>query len=90
MNEMYPIAKLGGQVLVIDKSDLPHVGKGEEAKEVKCVRVDFDKRTVDSPWDLEKHLRFNPWEEIRDEEERRVVMQRIETLFSELDHKVQE
>ena len=71
MNEIYPVAKLGDQVLIINKDDLPHIGK-ERAIEVWCIKIDFRHKTIDSIIELEKHLKFNPWEEV-DEDERDAI-----------------
>lgn len=83
MNEIYPIAKLGNQVLIINKRDLPYVGK-ERAIEVKCVRVDLEKGEIDDVLELEKHLKFNPWEEVT-ENERDGILRILSTKFSDLD-----
>jgi|SRR3989339_546401 len=83
MNEIYPIAKLGDQVLIVNKEDLPYIGK-ERALEVKCMRVDFRHKSIDAAIELEKHLKFNPWEELS-EEERKIVLQNLNTKFSDKD-----
>jgi hypothetical protein len=84
MNEIYPIAKLGDNVLIINKDDLLYIGK-ERAFEVKCIKVDLNHKTIDSIIELEKHLKFNPWEEIVTEEERIVILQNLNTKFSDND-----
>lgn len=81
MNEIYPIAKLGEHVLIVNKDDLLYIGK-ERALEVKCVKVDLGYRKIDSILELEKHLKFNPWEEVN-EDERNVILQIINTKFSD-------
>lgn len=81
MNEIYPIAKLGDQALIVNKEDLPYIGK-ERAFEVKCIRVDFRRKSIDVIIELEKHLKFNPWEEIS-EEERNIILQNLNTKFSD-------
>lgn len=83
MNEIYPIAKLGNQVLIINEDDLPYVGK-ERAIEVKCVMVDLEKGEADEILELEKHLKFNPWEEIT-ENERDEIFQALNVKFSDSD-----
>ena len=67
MNEIYPIAKLGDLILIINKDDLPYVGK-DNALEIKCVKVDLKHGLIDSVMELEKHLKFNPWEELSETE----------------------
>jgi hypothetical protein len=84
MNKIYPIAKLGDQLLIVNSDDLPYIGK-EKAMEVKCIQVDLTKRIIDDPFELEKHLKFNPWEEITTEEERIVILQSLNTMFSDED-----
>ena len=81
MNEIYPIAKLGNRVLIINKDDLSFVGK-ERALEVKCITVDLKHGVVDPIIELEKHLKFNPWEEIS-ENEREEVLKELGTKFSD-------
>lgn len=83
MNEIYPVAKLGDQVLIVNKDDLPYIGK-EKAFEVRCIRVDLRHRTIDPIIELEKHLKFNPWEEIS-QDERGIILQNINTRFSDQD-----
>ncbi|MEK7542967.1 MAG: hypothetical protein AAB503_01515 [Patescibacteria group bacterium] len=81
MNEIYPVAKLGYLVLVINKDDLPFIGK-ERALEVKCIKVDLKHKIIDPIIELEKHLKFNPWEEIADEE-RDIILQELGSKFSD-------
>ena len=83
MNEIYPVAKLPRQILLINKDDLPYIGK-ERALEVKCIMIDFDHKSIDAPIELEKHLKFNPWEEIS-EAERREFLQKLGAIFSDED-----
>lgn len=83
MNEIYPVAKLGDQILIINKDDLPYIGK-ERALEVECVKVDLKRGVIDPIIELEKHLKFNPWEEINDEE-RNIILQILNTKFSDKD-----
>jgi len=83
MNEIYPIAKLGNHILIINKADLSYVGK-ERAFEVKCVQMDLKRGTIDSIIELEKHLKFNPWEEINDDE-RNVILKNLGANFSDQD-----
>lgn len=81
MNELYPVAKLGDEVLVINKDDIPYVGK-ERAVDVKCVNVDLKHKEIDAITELEKHLKFNPWEET-DEEQRNAILQSLASTFSD-------
>ena len=81
MSELYPIAKLGERILIINKDDLAFVGK-ERAFEVKCVQVDLRNHAIDPVLELEKHLKFNPWEEIGGGE-RAGIVQQIRAAFSE-------
>lgn len=82
MNEIYPIAKLGSQILIVNKKDLPFIGK-ERAIEVKCVRVNLENAIIDEMLELEKHLKFNPWEEITSDEDRAVIVKILNTKFSD-------
>lgn len=84
MENIYPVAKLGDQILLIHKSDVPFVGK-ERALEVMCVKVDLRNQLIDEPTELEKHLKFNPWEEIMDENDRGTVLKILNTKFSDQD-----
>lgn len=81
MNEIYTVAKLGDQILLVNKNDLSYIGK-ERALEVKCIKVDLHHRTIEPIIELERHLKFNPWEEIS-EEHRDAILQNIITKFSE-------
>ena len=81
MNEIYPVAKLGYQILIINKDDLPFVGK-ERALEVKCIKVDLKHGVIDPLIELEKHLKFNPWEEVTDKE-RDIILQELGSKFSD-------
>ncbi|MDP3725558.1 MAG: hypothetical protein Q8R20_03775 [Nanoarchaeota archaeon] len=81
MNEIYPIAKLGDQILIVNKDDVPYIGK-ERALEVKCIKVDLKHRVIDPLIELEKHLKFNPWEEITDKE-RDIMLQELGSKFSD-------
>jgi hypothetical protein len=86
MNGIYPVAKLGDAVLIVNQDDLPYIGK-QRAYDVKCVRVDLKRGTIDPVIELEKHLKFNPWEEMS-EDERNTILQNISTKFS--DHEILE
>src|SRR3989344_9662446 len=81
MNEIYPVAKLGYQILIINKDDLPFIGK-ERALEVKCIKVDLKHKVIDPLIELEKHLKFNPWEELSDNE-RNSALQELGDKFSD-------
>jgi len=83
MNEIYPVAKLGDQILIINKDDLAYVGK-ERAFEVKCIKVDLKHGEIDPIIELEKHLKFNPWEEVSNSE-RDVFLQKLGDKFSDQD-----
>ena len=58
MNEIYLIAKLDDEVLIINKNDIPYIGK-ERALDVKCVKVDLKHGEIDPIIELDKHLKFN-------------------------------
>lgn len=83
MTELLPIAKLGEQVLIINRDDLPYVGQNR-AMEVMCVQVDFRHKTIAPPLELEKHLKFNPWEEVS-KSDRDVIIGRLKDNFSSSD-----
>jgi|SRR3989344_2394655 len=84
MNEIYLIAKLDDEVLIINKNDIPYIGK-ERALDVKCVKVDLKHGEIDPIIELEKHLKFNPWEEITSEDERNIILNILNTKFSNAD-----
>jgi len=66
---------------MVNKDDLSYIGK-ERALEVKCIKVDLKNKAIDPIIELEKHLKFNPWEEI-DEGGRDTVLQELGTKFSD-------
>ena len=80
MNTIYPIATLGDQVLIVNKDDIPFIGK-EQALEVMCIQVDFRHTKIYPPIELEKHLKFNPWKEM-DDTEREEAHKKLQTTFS--------
>ena len=84
MNNITPIAKLGNleEILFINKTDIPFIGK-ERAMEVMCVRVDFGHKSIDETIELEKHLKFNPWEEIMTDDERKLVESKLNETFTD-------
>lgn len=84
MDTLYIAAKLGTEILIVNKSDLPFIGK-ERALEVQCIIVDLRRGEIHSIFGLEKHLKFNPWEEIIDEEEREAALREIQSMFSDED-----
>jgi len=86
MDNLYPLAKLGSLILMINKSDKDFIG-GERALEVMSVQIDLDKKTIFEIMPLEKHLKFNPWEEIVEEAERELVFKVINNKFSDNDIK---
>jgi len=59
-----PIAQLENSVLVVKADDVPMIGKGVESLDVEAVVVDLDKGEVSGLELLERHLKFNPWEEV--------------------------
>lgn len=77
-SEAYPIAKIGYSYLLILKSELNRVGK---QLGVMSVKIDLSGSEITPPIDLEKHLRFNPWEEITDSKEREKVIVNIQKQF---------
>ena len=81
MNEIYPIAKLGDQILIVNRDDLVYIGK-KRAFEVKCIKVDLKHGAIDPIIELEKHLKFNPWEEVS-ENERDAILQNLSAKFSD-------
>ncbi len=83
MNEIYPVARLGSQILIINSDDLPYIGK-ERSLEVKCVEVDMRRMAIDEVIELERLLKFNPWEEMG-EDERDVVLRELADRFSDED-----
>ena len=49
-----------------------------------CVRVDLQQGTIDSILELEKHLKFNPWDEIG-AEEIDLILERLNATFSDFE-----
>ncbi|MCE2414640.1 hypothetical protein J4G07_11590 [Candidatus Poribacteria bacterium] len=84
MNILHPIAKLPNWILIVNKNDVPFIGK-ERALEVMCIQVSLRRKMIFPIAKLEKHLKFNPWEEIIDDEEKSVVLQEVESMFSSED-----
>jgi len=75
---LYPISKIGNKYLLILKTELPKVGK---QLGVLSVKIDLSRSEITTPIDLEKHLKFNPWEEITDSKEREEVIVNIQKQF---------
>lgn len=63
------IAKLYDKIMLIKKADLELLGT-ERSVDVECVVVDLKRRSIDPPWPYEQHMKFNPWEDVNEEEER--------------------
>ena len=91
MNTPYPIAKLHGRILIVNKNDLPFF-RTERALEVMCIQVYLESpprllfpRRICPIIELEKHLKMNPWEDIIDEEERDAVWREIKSICSDKD-----
>lgn len=81
MNTIYPIARRDYHRLIVNKDDLPFIG-GKRALEVMCIQADLKNAVIDSDSiELEKHLKFNPWEEIV-EEDRDAALQELQSVFS--------
>ena len=78
-NEIVVAAKLGDSILIMNKADIPYIG-GPRSLEVFCVKVDLEKREVYPPVELEKHLKFNPWEETTEQD--KVVLSAL--LYSKI------
>ena len=83
MDTILPIARLDNEILIITTADVPFIGK-ERALEVMCVQVDLKHTKIYPIIELEKHLKFNPWEKIP-EEQRAAARQEVQELFSEED-----
>ena len=83
MNEIYIIAKLGDLILIINNGDLKRIGK-ETKPEVKCIKVDLRNKTINPAVELEKHLKFNPWEETT-ENKQHIFLQNLYLSFPKQD-----
>ena len=46
-----------------------------------CIQVGLRRKMIYPIAGLEKHLKFNPWEEIIDDEKRITVLQAVESMF---------
>lgn len=68
--------------MFVNKEDIQYIGS-ERALEVQCIQVDLKRRTIDPLWSLEQHLKFNPWQEIVNPEERAKIVVDLRSLFSE-------
>lgn len=82
-NEILVAGKLGDQILILNKEDVPFIG-GSKALDVYCVLVDLVRREIDPPEKLELHLKFNPWEET-DDQEKQVLSQLLYSRISDKD-----
>jgi agmatine deiminase len=78
MKDIYPIAKLGNSYLLINKYELHKVGKGLG---VLSIKIDISNLEINKAIDLERHLKFNPWEEIVDAKERERILSQIQQQF---------
>lgn len=83
MDEMYIAAKTGDIILIINKKDIPLIGK-ENALLVNCVQVDLGALRIYPASKLEEQLKFNSWEETT-EKERAALLQFLNTKFSDSD-----
>lgn len=77
------VAKLGDRVLAIHSGDSANLPAN--SARVWCVPVDLRKKEIGPVWELDKHLKFNPWEEILSEEERLVIGKTVNRVFSDAD-----
>lgn len=84
MENLYVVARIDDELLIINKSDLPYIGK-KRALEVMCIKIDLKTKVIDSLLELEKHLKFSPWEEIMEGEEREILVKQINNKFSDKD-----
>ncbi len=80
MSDVYPVAKLGKEVLLVNKGDVSLIGT-EDALNVLSVDVDLQFKRIEEPIELEKHLKFNPWEDVTDEE-RDSIIEAIRVTFT--------
>jgi len=78
MVNIYPIAKLGNEYLVINKDDL-----NNHSGDVKCVDVNLDYKKIYPPLEIQKHLKFNPWEELNESESNEALSKILDTFSSE-------
>ncbi len=78
MEDIYPIAKLGNSYLLINKSELHKVGKGFG---ITSIKVDISSLEIHKAVDLERHLKFNPWEDITDAKERNKILSFVPQQF---------
>lgn len=58
-----PVAKLGRRVLIAKESDLSKIGTNK-AMEVLVEQWDLETGLLEGRYELEKLLKFNPWEDI--------------------------
>ncbi|MEK7629565.1 MAG: hypothetical protein AAB394_03510 [Patescibacteria group bacterium] len=79
----YPIAELGNEFLLIHNDDRNYLVT-DRSLEIKCVLVNLDRLTIDDPFEIELHLKFNPWEEIMDENKQVYILNFIQSKFSNL------
>jgi len=80
MNELYPVAKLGHSVLIINKQETQRSLKEPEMQTL-AVKINLKQKTIDPALPLEEHLKFNPWEELSTEE-RVAVLRDVTRDFS--------
>lgn len=81
--EIYPIAKLADLVLVISKKDAETIKETKKLENIQSVKVDPTNKEVYDPIPLENHLKFNPWEEIVDDQERTQYLIALSNTFPE-------
>jgi len=87
MENLHIAARLDDEILIVNKGDLPYIGK-ERALEVMCITVDLEKKKIGQILELEKHLKFNAWEEVMEDEEREILARQLNTKFA--DQEIQE
>jgi hypothetical protein len=68
-----PIAKLRERVLIAQESDIPKIGTNE-ALEVLVEQWDLGKAQFEGEYKLEQLLKFNPWEDLIDPNEKKEIL----------------
>ena len=74
---MYPIAKPGNKILIVNKNDVPFIGKARGLEVICIIQVDFKHTRIYSIIELERPLKFNPWEKITEQRRERCVFAEV-------------
>jgi hypothetical protein len=66
------VAKLYDKIMLTRREDVELLGTNKSL-DVECVVVDLKRRSIEPPWPYEQHMKFNPWEDVTEEEEKMLL-----------------